>query len=190
MLHNHFIEGQRSTGCGTAPTKQTPSTSVNPLPGNLIRPEDRIKAIKRRITTPTTTRQVVEIETPAYDPTIRKKTRYEHSLNCIVKKNPRVTATIQNIRSNKSITDSETICNHIDTIPNPEPVEETSNIQNDLVCITDSASNTSSKHPLSTTIDNELEKELPVTIAPSAIPAVKPHRLTTSLTVTVNPNHI
>lgn len=112
------------------------------------------------MTNPPSTCKVIEIETPDYDPTIRKKPRYEHSLSRIIKKNPRVTSTIKNIRSNTNISNMKSTSSCTNVIPTPEPVEKTVNDHDDLVYITDSISNSSSEQPVDITIDTELDREL------------------------------
>lgn len=102
MHHNHFTEGLKATGSGSANTNMTPSTSAYQPNNKLVRPEDRIRQIKRRMKQPSLNRKAIKIDSPSSDPTVRKKTRYEHSLTRIVKNNPQVTSTIQKIQKSAS----------------------------------------------------------------------------------------
>lgn len=84
MLHNPFTEAPKPTGSGTATMNKTTNTSAC-LPPRMITPTERINLLKQRMTSPTTTRQTIEINAPMMDPTVRKKPRYEHSLSRIVR---------------------------------------------------------------------------------------------------------
>lgn len=159
MLHNPFTEDPSPMDCGTAPTNPTPCTSASPLPSKMVRPEDRIKAIKLRMTKPPSTRKTIEIDAPQYDPTVRKKARYEHSLSRLIKKNPRVTATVSKIQQKYECPNKDTLCKKELIATTTEHVDNEVKDNNDLISITDSISNTSSNPPIDIPTDTDIDAE-------------------------------
>lgn len=153
MLHNLFTEGQKATGCGTAPMNKTLNTSVNRRPRIMTTPEDRIRQIKQRMANPPTIRKAIEIESPEDDPTVRKKTRYEHSLCRIVKTNPKVKSTIEKI-----LTKPPTDLSKCDSVVT-NPTDHVDNNQISNTNISDSASDISSNPSIEIHDDIDLDTE-------------------------------
>lgn len=160
MLHNPFIEDPNLTDCGTAPTKTTQCTSASPLPSKMVRPEDCIKAIKRRMTNPVTNKKIIQIEVPSFDPTIRKKPRYEHSFSRLIKKNPRVTSTVLKIQQKCDNDNHDIAPSQEPGSISPEHVDNNSNnSKNEPICILDSISSTSSSPPIDIPEEMDIESE-------------------------------
>lgn len=170
--------------------KKTQCTSADLLPSKLIRPEDRIETIKRRPNNPSVPKKTIEIDAPYDDPTIRKKPRYEHSLSRLIKKNPRISSTINKMQDKCNNNDEKTIQQQVPTLSSPEHVVDHTTNQNNPDKTPDSISISSSISPMiipeDTDIDKQLSKDL--TVSDSEDETINDSILNTTDTATESDN--